>query len=189
METLKQWPPNAPACLARLGLLRHLIIGFTTHSWLRICNNFNGRWHLSNSCVSHRSARDMSCFAADEGGTGSCCKSANYIETVQVTRLLFRSPLIRWGQILSCERVCGREKRGARIRPELFWIWIHQIPSVNFEEHVISNGHFESILFNEGVSISWIYFIWNKIFFSVENQKYWAMIKLDMRLLYDLLIN
>ena len=48
------------------------------------------------------------------------------------------------------------------------WIWIQQIPSVNFEENVISNGHFESILFNEGVSISWLFYLEHNLF-SVEN--------------------
>ena len=51
-------------------------------------------------------------------------------------------------------------------------IWIQQIPSVNFEENVISNGHFESILFNEGVSISWLFLFGAQIFFLLRIKKY-----------------
>ena len=170
---IKTVAPNAPPCLAPSGIE-------TFDYWIHdipdyienIENSLNGWWHLSNFCVSHRSASDMPCFAGDEGGTGSCYKSANYIETprVSVTRLFFRSPPIRWGQILSSEeeRVCEWGARMPHPARSGIWIWIQQIPSVNFEENVISNGHFESILFNEGVSISWLFYL-EQNHFSVEN--------------------
>ena len=156
---------------------------------MRICNSFNGRWHLSNSCVSHRSARDMSCFAADEGGTGSCCKSANYIETVQVTRLLFRSPLIRWGQILSCERVCGRERREEPASGQS----CSGSGSTKFHLSTLRNTSSATATLSQFCSMKGFqsvgYFYLEQNLFSFDNQKYWTMIKLDMRLLYDLLIN
>ena len=54
----------------------------------------------------------MSCFAGDEGGTDPVVNPL-IISRQRVTKLLFRSPLIRWGQILSSEeeRVGGRDKR------------------------------------------------------------------------------
>ena len=79
---IKTVAPNAPPCLAPSGIE-------TFDYWIHdipdyienIENSLNGWWHLSNFCVSHRSAADMPCFAGDQGGPGSCYKSANYIET------------------------------------------------------------------------------------------------------------
>ena len=176
----------------RLGL-RHLMIVYMTFLWWRICYSLNGGFHLSNFCISHRSASDIPCFVGDQGGSGSCFKSANYIETAPVTtesnEIIFeittdRSDGVRfWDPRFWGGGFVSEVK--ARIRPEEIWIWIQQIPSVNFEENVISNGHFESILFNERVSISWLFLFGTKSFFCyVEILKYWTMKKIDMRLYF-----
>ena len=82
------------------------------------------------------------------------------------------------------ERVCEWGARMPHPARSGIWIWIQQIPSVNFEENVISNGHFESILFNEGVSISWLFYLEHNLFFCWEsrNIEQWKRLTWDSTL-------